>query len=169
MPMKHTSRRRVLRGLLVTGGAVAIPLPIFDGLLNSNGNAFAATGKPLPRRFVSWFFGNGILPPRWVPAATGDTWALSEQLTPLVNVKDYLTVISGLARKVGGGAHPGGAAGAVTGSQEGSGGAHCAPTTPTCRPKPNSGAPPVASLATAPKAATRSRPGRMAQAPVRLK
>ena len=123
MPMKPYSRRRVLRGILVTGGAVAIPLPIFDGLLNSNGNAFAATGKPLPRRFVSWFFGNGILPPRWVPAATGDTWALSEQLTPLVNVKDYLTVISGLARKVGGGAHPGGAAGAVTGSQEGSGGA----------------------------------------------
>ena len=123
MPMKPLSRRRMLRGLLATGGAVAIPLPIFDGLLNGNGNAFAATGQPLPRRFVSWFFGNGILPPRWVPAATGDTWALSEQLAPLVNVKDYLTVISGLARKVGGGAHPGVAAGAVTGSQEGSGGA----------------------------------------------
>ena len=120
MPMKSYSRRRVLRGLLATGGAVAIPLPIFDCLLNNNGNAFAATGMPLPRRFVSWFFGNGILPPRWVPTATGNTWDLSEQLAPLVNVKDYLTVISGLARKVGGGAHPGGAAGAVTGSQEGS-------------------------------------------------
>jgi hypothetical protein len=122
MPTNTYSRRRMLRGILATGGAVAVPLPIFDGLLNGNGTAFAA-GMPLPRRFVSWFFGNGILPPRWVPTATGDTWELSEQLAPLVNVKDYLTVISGLARKVGGGAHPGGAAGAVTGSQEGSGGA----------------------------------------------
>lgn len=122
MPTKDFSRRRMLRGLLATGGVVTVPLPIFDFLLNSNGTAFAA-GEPLPKRFVSWFFGNGILPPRWVPKATGDTWALSEQLAPLVNVKDYLTVISGLSRTVGGSAHPGGAAGAVTGSAEGSGGA----------------------------------------------
>jgi len=123
MPKQLLSRRRMLRGLLSTGVAVAVPLPIFDCLLDANGTAFAATGAPIPRRFISWFFGNGILPPRWVPSATGDVWTLSEQLAPLAAVKDQLTVLTGLVRKTGGGAHPGGSAAATTGAVHSGGGA----------------------------------------------
>ncbi len=74
---------------------LALPLPLLDSYLNEHGTAFAQ-GAPLPKRYVTWFFGNGILPPLWVPAATGvgDAWQLSEQLAPLAPVKDYLTVIS---------------------------------------------------------------------------
>jgi hypothetical protein len=115
MTKKHLNRRLFLRGALVTGGIAALPLPILDGMLNSHGTAFAA-GEALPKRYVTWFFGNGILPPLWVPASTGADWQLSEQLAPLADVKDYLTVVSGLANKFATSAfHPVGSAASTTG------------------------------------------------------
>lgn len=115
MTNKHLNRRLFLRGALVTGGVAALPLPILDGMLNSHGTAFAA-GEALPKRYVTWFFGNGILPPLWVPSSTGADWQLSEQLKPLADVKDYLTVVSGLANKFQTSAfHPVGSAASTTG------------------------------------------------------
>ncbi|HET6283466.1 MAG TPA: DUF1552 domain-containing protein [Polyangia bacterium] len=69
-------------------------------MLNDNGTAYAA-GGPLPVRFGTWFFGNGIIPSRWVPprTGTGDNWALSEQLSPLQVVKPYISVVTGLVIK----------------------------------------------------------------------
>ena len=75
------NRRMLLRGALATGAAATLPLPIMDAMLNSHGTAFAA-GDPLPQRYVTWFFGNGILPPLWVPTSTGADWQLSDQLAP---------------------------------------------------------------------------------------
>ena len=60
-------RRTVLRGMLAGGIAVAIPLPRLAGMLNDNGTAYAS-GEALPLRYGTWFFGNGINPPEWVPA-----------------------------------------------------------------------------------------------------
>lgn len=115
MTKKHLNRRLFLRGALVAGGTAMLPLPILDGMLNSHGTAFAA-GDPLPKRYVTWFFGNGILPPLWVPSSTGADWQLSEQLMPLANVKDYLTVVSGLVNKFPGTSfHPIGSAASTTG------------------------------------------------------
>jgi hypothetical protein len=116
MPSKRLNRRAVLRGALATGAAVAVPLPIFDGMLNDSGTAFAA-GTPLPRRYCTWFFGNGILPPRWNPTSTGPDWMLSEELQPLSRVKNWLTVVSGLKRLIPNDSpHPGGSAAATTGA-----------------------------------------------------
>ena len=94
------SRRAVLRGTVGGGIAVAVPLPRLVGMLNDNGTAYAAGGA-LPVRFGSWFFGNGIIPSRWVPVrtGTGDNWALSEQLSPLQVVKPYISVVTGLGIK----------------------------------------------------------------------
>jgi hypothetical protein len=115
MTKKHLNRRLFLRGALVTGGVAALPLPILDGMLNSHGTAFAA-GEALPKRYVTWFFGNGVLPALWVPSSTGADWQLSEQLKPLADVKDYLTVVSGLANKFQTQSfHPVGSAAATTG------------------------------------------------------
>lgn len=115
MTKKHLNRRLLLRGALVAGGTAVLPLPILDGMLNSHGTAFAA-GEPLPKRYVTWFFGNGILPPLWVPSSTGADWQLSEQLMPLANVKEYLTVVSGLVNKFPGTSfHPIGSAASTTG------------------------------------------------------
>jgi len=69
-------------------------------MLNGNGTAYAA-GGPLPVRFGTWFFGNGIIPSRWVPprTGTGGSWELSEQLNPLQVVKPYVSVVTGLVIK----------------------------------------------------------------------
>jgi hypothetical protein len=118
--MKALNRRTLLRGMLATGTAVAVPLPLLDAMLNSNGTALAQNGEPLSPLYVTWFFGNGVLPGRWKPAQTGagTAWQLSPQLEPLAGVKSYLTVISGLENRVhvSGKEHPTGSAGATTGA-----------------------------------------------------
>jgi hypothetical protein len=95
------SRRTVLRGMLAGGVSVTVPLPRMAGMLNGNGTAYA-DGTKLPVRYGVWFFGNGIIPNRWVPTTTGSgtAWTLSEQLAPLLEVKPWLSVISGMAIKV---------------------------------------------------------------------
>jgi hypothetical protein len=120
MTTKPLNRRTVLKGVLATGAAVAIPLPLLQAMLNENGTALAQTGAALTPPYVTWFFGNGSLPGRWKPAATGTgtAWTLSSQLQPLAEVKSHLTVISGLEGKlvVSGVEHPTGSAAATTGA-----------------------------------------------------
>jgi hypothetical protein len=117
------SRRTVLRGMLAGGVAVSVPLPRLAGMLNGNGTAYAQ-GAPLPVRFGTWFFGNGIIPNRWVPSTLGQgaAWQLSEQLAPLAEVKPWLSVLSGLSIKVPNfsphASHP---SAALTGAQTGPG------------------------------------------------
>lgn len=118
--MKALNRRTLLRGMLATGTAVTVPLPLLDAMLNGNGTALAQTGEALSPLYVTWFFGNGVLPGRWKPAKTGSasTWQLSPQLEPLAELKSHLTVVSGLENRihVSGIEHPTGSAGATTGA-----------------------------------------------------
>ena len=117
------SRRTVLRGVL-GGTAIALPLPRLLAMLDDNGTAYAQ-GEPLPRRFGTWFFGNGIIPERWVPAKTGQgsEWQLSALLQPLLDVKPWLSVVSGLSMKVPNTmAHKSMPAAALTGAQSVAGG-----------------------------------------------
>lgn len=89
------SRRTMLRGLL-GGAAVCVGLPMLDIFVNDNGDAMA-NGSAFPCRFGLFFWGNGMIPEKWVPAATGqgNAWELSEQLSPLAPVKEKLTVVTG--------------------------------------------------------------------------
>lgn len=89
------SRRTVLRGMLAGGAATTVGLPMLEAMLNSNGTALA-DGNAIPQRFVSYFFGNGFILNRFVPAATGPGYPLSEQLAPLAPVQDYCHVITGM-------------------------------------------------------------------------
>ena len=118
MPTKRLSRRTVLRGALATGAAITVPLPVLDIMLNGNGTAFAG-GTAASRRYCTWFFGNGILPPLWNPAVTGtgSAWSMSQELMPLAPYKHWLTVVSGLQNKVGNASpHPMGSAASTTGA-----------------------------------------------------
>src|SRR5438128_9205826 len=95
------SRRTILRGTLAGGVGVVLPLPRLGAMLNGNGTAYA-DATALPVRFGFWFFGNGIIPERWVPARTGQgaAWTLSEQLAPLQLVKPWISVVTGCTVKV---------------------------------------------------------------------
>ena len=90
---KHTTRRRILRGML-NGAAVSMGLPILDCLLNTNGTAFA-NGELLPIRFGTWFWGLGLSRGHWQPDEVGPDYKLKPQLQPLEPFKDRLNIFSG--------------------------------------------------------------------------
>lgn len=110
--MKNLSRRTVLKGLL-GGTLVTVGLPwleLFAPPASASSGAF-------PMRFGLFFWGNGVHPDRWVPTGTGTDWELSEQLAPLAEVKDLVTVVSGLEVKTPNSIpHSSGAAGILTGA-----------------------------------------------------
>lgn len=92
------SRRTMLRG--IAGGALAsVALPSLEAMLNGNGDALA-NGSPLPMRFGTFLFGNGVMLDRWVPAATGAGYTLTPQLAPLAAVKEHCTVLTGFKNKI---------------------------------------------------------------------
>lgn len=93
--MKKTLDRRTLLRGMIGGAAVAIGLPALEIFLNNHGTAYAGDSS-FPKRFGIFFWGNGNLPDRWVPAGTGPDWELTEQLAPLAGVKEHLTVVSGM-------------------------------------------------------------------------
>lgn len=95
MKSLRLSRRTVLRGLL-GGAAVGVGLPLLEAMLNANGTALA-DGASLPRRFILWYWGNGMLPETWTPAGAGlgDAWELTPQLAALAPVKHRLSLITG--------------------------------------------------------------------------
>ncbi len=130
------NRRTMLRGAIGSGLTAALGLPMLEAMLNTHGTALA-DGTPLPVRFLAWFFGNGVRLDQWVPSAAiagnnpdgdqpkfetglyeGDAWQLSEELAPLANVKEYLSVLSGFYNKAGSQnrrGHHDGAAGCLSG------------------------------------------------------
>ena len=93
---RKIDRRRFLRGTL-GAAAVTVGLPFLNVFLNTNGNALAATGAPLPRRFGTWFFGCGMNPLRWTPATEGSDWALTPELLPIAGVRDRVNILSGFS------------------------------------------------------------------------
>lgn len=102
MKRTHLSRRTMLRG--VAGGTtVALALPLLEAMLNESGTALAE-GTPLPRRMITWHFGNGVAlidvnnvgaGNRWAPAETGPNYPLTPQLAPLADVRDYCNLLTG--------------------------------------------------------------------------
>lgn len=92
------SRRRMLRGML-HGSAVMVGLPP----LLSIRHAFGETcDDGFPKRFVLYYWGNGVLPHYWTPTGEGfgDDWALSEQLAALAPVKSKTSVVTGTTVRV---------------------------------------------------------------------
>lgn len=96
------SRRTMLRGL-VGGSAVALALPPLEAMLDAHGEAWA-DGTALPRRLVTWFWGNGVALAdvgnpggslRFFPGQTGPGFTLTPQLEPFASVRDYVSVLSG--------------------------------------------------------------------------
>lgn len=93
---KPLSRRRLLKGLGLTGSVVRLGLPPLEAMFNPNGTAYAATGEPVETRFVLWFNGNGIPERYWIPARTGENFDLTPCLAPLGSFRNDIHVLSGL-------------------------------------------------------------------------
>jgi hypothetical protein len=92
------SRRHLLRGL-IGGSAVAIGLPPLEAMMGRSRTA--AAGGDLPKRFISFFFGNGVQLRNFEPGNTGPDWTPSVQLQPFADagVKDFVTVCTGMRNR----------------------------------------------------------------------
>jgi Protein of unknown function (DUF1552) len=129
IPRKPLSRRTILRGM-AAGAVVSLGVPRLGAMLNSNGTAYAA-GAPLPKRFGIWFWGNGIIPPRWIPASAGigAAWTPSEQMMPFMSVRKNFTALTGYEVKFTGGVvHHIGPAAALSGANHSKALNYTAPT-----------------------------------------
>ncbi len=94
------SRRGLLRGML-GGTAVTVALPFLDCFLNGNGTALAS-GRALPVRFGTWFWGCGMNPQRWVPTKMGRGYDLPVELKYIEPFRDQINVLSGFDVKLDG-------------------------------------------------------------------
>jgi hypothetical protein len=88
------------RRTFLRGATASIALPALEAMLNGNGTALAS-GAPLPRRLGVFFWGNGVRLDQWTPKERGRGWKPSEELAPLKDVKDYVSVVSGMEIKTG--------------------------------------------------------------------
>ena len=91
--MKLT-RRFLLRGS-IHGAAAVMGLPFLDCFLNSKGQAMAS-GRPLPTRFNTFFWGCGLTDSLWIPKNAGTNYEMTVQLKPLERFRKKLNVFSGL-------------------------------------------------------------------------
>jgi hypothetical protein len=98
------SRRRLLKGLTLSGSSIWVGLPPLVSMFNSWGTAYAgeraAKGTTaeaaIEKRFVLWFNGNGIPERYWLPAETGADYRLTPCLAPLAPFRNDIHVITGL-------------------------------------------------------------------------
>lgn len=115
--MRHLDRRTFLRGVL-QGTAVSVGLPALDMMFDSTGKALADGTSP--RRFVLWFWGNGVRRAHWIPDGVGPSWTPRSEMAPLVAdpaLKPYLAPITGFEIKTATHPHHSGMTGMLTGSR----------------------------------------------------
>ena len=86
-------RRTVLRGIGAT-----LALPFLDAMVPA-ATAETRTAANPTKRIAFIYRGNGTIPRRWVPPTAGKDFEFSEILEPLAPVREYLTVVSGLAHR----------------------------------------------------------------------
>jgi hypothetical protein len=79
----------------LAGSAVRIGLPPLAAMFNSSGTAYAAA-KPIEKRFVFWFNGNGIPEKYWIPSLTGPDFEFTPCLSPLAAFRNDIHIITGL-------------------------------------------------------------------------
>lgn len=92
----HLNRRRFLRGL---GACIALPTMESLNPFSVLATPAMANGQPAtaPVRMAFIYVPNGIIPAGWWPGGDGGAnFQLSETLQPLQNVRDKITLISGL-------------------------------------------------------------------------
>ena len=92
---KHLARRTFLRGI-----GAAISLPVLDAMTP----AFAATTRLAsnsPRRMAFVYVPNGIIMKDWTPQAVGTQFELPRILKPLEQLRQQVTLLSGLTQNTG--------------------------------------------------------------------
>lgn len=86
------TKRALSRRTMLKGVGTAVALPFLDAM-----SPALAASSPAPMRFGFLYHANGVIQNQWIPTTTGRGFALPPILEPFANVKDSISVISGLA------------------------------------------------------------------------
>jgi hypothetical protein len=97
MPRFSLSRRTMLRGL-AGGATVSVALPVLECMLNSSGTALAG-GAALPRRFLTYYWADGVNIGMFEPEQVGANWSLQPHMAALEPFKDYINICTGLQNR----------------------------------------------------------------------
>ncbi len=90
---KHLSRRTVLRG-----AGVSMALPLLDAMIPA-ATAHAQTAAAIKPRLAYVYFPHGAVQKFWTPEGVGRDFKFSRILKPLEEMRDYVTVVSGMRNK----------------------------------------------------------------------
>ncbi len=90
----YITRKALPRRTFLRGMGAAIALPMLDAMTPALSAKSAA-----PPRLGFVYIANGVIQNKWNPATTGPGFELSPTLLPLANVRDSITVLSGLAHQ----------------------------------------------------------------------
>jgi hypothetical protein len=93
MTQPQISRRTILKGL---GAAIALPWLESMGPLSAWADDPAPPGNVVPNRMAFVYVPNGVHMPDWRPTTEGALTTLPRTLEPLAEVRDSLTVLTGL-------------------------------------------------------------------------
>jgi hypothetical protein len=110
-------RRTLLKGIF-GASAVSVALPLLECMLDANGEALAQ-GRPLPKRFGVWFWGNGVRRAHWTPNGVGAGWAPRAEMQPLIDagLREWFNPLTGLEIKTATHPHHSGMSGILTGAR----------------------------------------------------
>ncbi len=100
MTQRTLARRTLLRGM-IGGSVISMGLPLLEAMTDGTRTA-SAGGDALPRRLITFMFGNGVRLDRWIPSTTGPNYALTDELAPLAAVREYCSVLSGFEHRMAG-------------------------------------------------------------------
>lgn len=85
------SRRTVLHGM-----GTAMALPLLEGMMPLT--ALAQSAKPQAKRMAFLFVPNGVNMADWTPATTGKDFALPYLLEPFKEIRDSISILTGLTQ-----------------------------------------------------------------------
>ena len=92
--MTFITRKRLSRRTLLRGIGASIALPWMDAMRP----AFAAPKQASPMRLGFVYVPNGVIMKAWTPSATGDMFEFPRILKPLEELRQDVSVLSGLAQ-----------------------------------------------------------------------
>jgi hypothetical protein len=113
-------QRKIGRRGLLGGAAVTLSLPFLPSLDRPMGGVrLAEAAAAPPKRFLVYFFPNGVYAKDFTPPNAGPNFTLSPTLMPIAPVRDDILVVSGITNTPGeppttGGAHANGQAAVLT-------------------------------------------------------
>lgn len=90
---------RLNRRSFLGGAGATVSLPLLEAMIPGGRSAFAQTDRPV--RMIGYFVPNGIHMQSWTPRDEGANFNLTPTLMPLAPVKEYITVLTGLANRAG--------------------------------------------------------------------